>query len=203
MCRSLPCLAFAALVVPRASSAYALDVNKKIAAPGQLLVVWSTISEFCSIKDWHPAIADCKESKEGGDTFRVLTLKDNGGTIKEKLDRLRRHELQLRDRREPAAGEELLGQALGRARRARSRPHRDPLGCDLRRQWQERRRGQEVISDIFMAGLKSIKQKTMPPEGTPAATRPRRTPGATGPWSNARSSSPVAPRASGLPRRAR
>ncbi len=60
-------------------------MNKKIAAPGQLLVVWSTISEFCSIKDWHPAIADCKESKEGNDTFRVLTLKDNGGTIKEKL----------------------------------------------------------------------------------------------------------------------
>ena len=77
-------VAFAALVVT-SGSAYAIDVNKKIAAPGQMMVLWSTISEFCSIKDWHPAIADCKESKEGDATFRVLTLKDNGGTIKEKL----------------------------------------------------------------------------------------------------------------------
>src|SRR6266436_2875442 len=38
----------------------------------------------CSIKDWHPLVADCKESQEGGATFRTLTLKD-GGTIKEKL----------------------------------------------------------------------------------------------------------------------
>ena len=66
-------------------SACALDVNKKIAAPAQVLTVWSTISDFCSIKDWHPAIVDCKKSKEGSDTFRVLTLKDNGGSIKEKL----------------------------------------------------------------------------------------------------------------------
>src|SRR5262249_37860152 len=66
-------------------SAYALDVNKKIAAPAQVLTISSTISDFCSIKDWHPTIADCKESTEGSDTFRVLTLKDNGGSIKEKL----------------------------------------------------------------------------------------------------------------------
>ena len=59
------CMAFAVLVVT-SGSAYAIDVNKKIAAPGQMMVLWSTISEFCSIKDWHPAIADCKES--------VLTL---------------------------------------------------------------------------------------------------------------------------------
>ena len=77
-------MAFAALVAT-SGSAYAIDVTKKIAAPGQILVLWSTISEFCSIKDWHPAIAGCKESKEGDATFRVLTLKDNGGTIKEKL----------------------------------------------------------------------------------------------------------------------
>ena len=82
--KKLALVAFVALVAS-SSSAFALDVNKHIAAPAQLLVVWSTISEFCSIKDWHPAIADCKESKEGSDTFRVLTLKDNGGTIKEKL----------------------------------------------------------------------------------------------------------------------
>lgn len=46
--------------------------------------LWAKFGGWCSIKDWHPAVADCKESKEGSDTFRTLTLKD-GGTIKEKL----------------------------------------------------------------------------------------------------------------------
>ena len=47
-------------------SAYALDVNKKIAAPAQLLVVWSTISEFCSIKDWHPGGRRLQGEQGGG-----------------------------------------------------------------------------------------------------------------------------------------
>jgi hypothetical protein len=49
--------------------------------PGQL---WKKIGGFCSIKDWHPAIAKCEKSKEGGATYRTLTTKD-GGKIKEKL----------------------------------------------------------------------------------------------------------------------
>ena len=57
----LAVMAFAALVAT-SGSAYAIDVTKKIAAPGQMLVLWSTISEFCSMKDWHPTIAGCKES---------------------------------------------------------------------------------------------------------------------------------------------
>lgn len=46
--------------------------------------LWAKFGGWCAIKDWHPAVADCKESKEGNDTFRTLTLKD-GGSIKEKL----------------------------------------------------------------------------------------------------------------------
>ncbi|MFN0219970.1 MAG: SRPBCC family protein [Hyphomicrobium sp.] len=46
--------------------------------------VWSKIGAFCSIKDWHPAVAKCEESKDGDVSFRTLTLKD-GGVIKEKL----------------------------------------------------------------------------------------------------------------------
>lgn len=46
--------------------------------------LWAKFGGWCAIKDWHPAVADCKESKEGSDTFRTLSLKD-GGTIKEKL----------------------------------------------------------------------------------------------------------------------
>jgi hypothetical protein len=46
--------------------------------------LWAKIGGWCAIREWHPAVASCEESKEGGTTFRTLTLKD-GGKIKEKL----------------------------------------------------------------------------------------------------------------------
>ena len=79
-------LVFAAMsaLVLGASSAYAVEVSKKINAPAVPPKVWAIAGDFCAIKDWHPLVADCKETEEGGTTFRTLTLK-NGGTIKEKL----------------------------------------------------------------------------------------------------------------------
>ncbi len=46
--------------------------------------LWAKFGGWCAIKDWHPAIENCEESKEGDKTFRTLTLKD-GGKIKELL----------------------------------------------------------------------------------------------------------------------
>lgn len=45
---------------------------------------WEKFGGWCAIKDWHPAVTECEESKEGDDTFRTLTLGD-GGIIKEQL----------------------------------------------------------------------------------------------------------------------
>lgn len=62
-----------------------LEVNvdpKKMAEEKTRL--WKQFGGWCAIKDWHPAIAACEESKEGDTQFRTLTLKD-GGKIKEKL----------------------------------------------------------------------------------------------------------------------
>jgi hypothetical protein len=144
-------VAFAALMAS-GGQALALDVNKHIAAPAQLPVVWATVSEFCSIKDWHPAVADCKESKEGDDTFRVLTLKDNGGTIKEKLTGSddTSYSYQIVD------------------------PGPLPVKNYSAKLWvatfdangKSDEEAMKAIGDIFYAGLKSIKQKTLPPEGT-------------------------------------
>jgi hypothetical protein len=158
-------VAFAALAAS-SSSAFALDVNKHIAAPAQLLVVWSTISEFCSIKDWHPAVADCKESKEGDDTFRVLTLKDNGGTIKEKLtgsdDTSYSYEIVESPLPVKNYSAKLWVEPDDRDP-ARTVIHWDAT-FDANGKSDEE--ATKVISDIFMAGLKSIKQKTLPPEGS-------------------------------------
>ena len=65
-------------------SASAITVKKRIEAPGLPPEVWAIAGAFCQIKDWHPAVAECEETKEGDVTFRTLTLKD-GTKIKEKL----------------------------------------------------------------------------------------------------------------------
>lgn len=46
--------------------------------------LWSQFGGWCQIKDWHPAVASCEETTDGGAKIRILTLKD-GGKIKEKL----------------------------------------------------------------------------------------------------------------------
>jgi hypothetical protein len=67
-------------VVPAA----ALEVSNAATVPGTPKEVWDKIGSFCAIKSWHPVIAKCEKSKEGGATYRTLTTKD-GATIKEKL----------------------------------------------------------------------------------------------------------------------
>jgi len=64
-------------------SAQAITVKKRTEAPGLPPEIWQVVGGFCAIKDWHPAVASCEETKEGDVTFRTLTLKD-GGKIKEK-----------------------------------------------------------------------------------------------------------------------
>src|SRR5262245_56772903 len=64
--------------------AAALEVGSAATVPGKPKEVRDKIGSFCAIKNWHPAIAKCEKSKEGGATYRTLTTKD-GGTIKEKL----------------------------------------------------------------------------------------------------------------------
>jgi len=147
-------------------SAYALDVNKKIAAPAQVLTVWSTISEFCSIKDWHPAVADCKESKEGGDTVRVITLKDNGGSLKEKLT----------GSDDTSYSYEIIESPLPvkdySAKLWVEPDERDPgrtvihWDATFDANGKSDDEAKKIVGDIFMAGLKNIKQKTMPNEGS-------------------------------------
>jgi hypothetical protein len=66
------------------AAAEAIEVKKRREAPGKPAEVWAVVGDFCAIKNWHPAVKECEEFEEGGDTYRVLTLGD-GGKIKEKL----------------------------------------------------------------------------------------------------------------------
>jgi hypothetical protein len=66
------------------AAAEAIEVKKRREAPGKPADVWAVVGDFCAIKDWHPAVAECEKITEDGDTYRILTLGD-GGKIKEKL----------------------------------------------------------------------------------------------------------------------
>ncbi len=61
---------------------FALEVSKSANIPAPPEAVWKTISEFCSIGQWHPAIDKCEPSKKDSKNIRTLTLK-GGGTIVE------------------------------------------------------------------------------------------------------------------------
>ena len=66
-------------------SAKKLEINvDETKTEAERKALWEKVGGWCAIKEWHPAVAACEESKEGDDTFRTLTLKD-GGKIKEKL----------------------------------------------------------------------------------------------------------------------
>ncbi len=67
-------------VLASASIAHAVDVREVTEIKAAPAAVWAKVGGWCAIKDWHPAIAACDDSKKG---FRTLTLKD-GGKIVEK-----------------------------------------------------------------------------------------------------------------------
>jgi hypothetical protein len=73
-----------ATLIAWSAAAEAIEVRKRREAPGTPAEVWRVVGDFCAIKNWHPAVAECEQTKEGDVVFRTLTLKD-GGKIKEKL----------------------------------------------------------------------------------------------------------------------
>ena len=75
-------LAASAAALMSLSPALALEVSKSAEIPASPDTVWKTISEFCSIGQWHPVVEKCDPSKKGGKDVRTLSLK-GGGTIVE------------------------------------------------------------------------------------------------------------------------
>jgi Polyketide cyclase / dehydrase and lipid transport len=147
------------------SFAQALEVQKKINAPALPPKVWEVAGDFCSIKDWHPLVADCKETEEGGATFRTLTLKD-GGSIKEKL----------LDSDDTSYSYEIVESPLPvknyKAKLWIEEDERNPERTTIHWDATFDANGAsdddatKKVADIFYAGLKGIKQKVLPPEGT-------------------------------------
>ncbi|WP_334150485.1 SRPBCC family protein [Hyphomicrobium sp.] len=68
-----------------AGSADAVEIKKQLPVQGTPEAIWKIANEFCSIQDWHPDFSGCTQSMKDGVVWRVLTLKEGGGKVHEKL----------------------------------------------------------------------------------------------------------------------
>lgn len=88
MHKQITTLLIAFLLVPGLVLAHGparVKVSKSIEINASADKVWSLISDYCSIKDWHPDISECNADKGSEpESVREITLA-NGEVIKEKL----------------------------------------------------------------------------------------------------------------------
>jgi len=82
MRKILPFAAVSALLLCGAP-AFALESSLTVSSTLSPDALWKKIGDFCGIATWHPAIAGCKLTDSG--KRRMLTLKDGGGVIVERL----------------------------------------------------------------------------------------------------------------------
>ncbi|MGI9492977.1 MAG: SRPBCC family protein [Geminicoccaceae bacterium] len=65
------------------SAASALELSESADVAASPSDAWAAIAEFCSIKDWHPVIAECEQFEQDGKTMRTLTTGDGGELLEE------------------------------------------------------------------------------------------------------------------------
>jgi hypothetical protein len=83
--RTLRPLAAVSALILCGSTAFALESSVTEASTLSPDALWKKVGDFCGIAAWHPAIASCKLTDNG--KRRILTLKDGGGAIVERLTR--------------------------------------------------------------------------------------------------------------------
>jgi hypothetical protein len=158
------------------ASAHAIEVTKRIQAPGDLTAVWEIAGPFCAIKDWHPAVKNCEEAKEGEDGFRLLTLQD-GGKIKEKLTESsdESYSYEIVESPLPVKGYK----ATFSVEPGRSEGFTTVVWtAEFEANGASEEEAKKIISDIFGDGLKGIKKKALElvggqsTGGGPAGTAP-------------------------------
>ncbi len=77
----------AAIAACCATPAFAAEVTEATPVNAPPEKVWATIGGFCGIGGWHPLIAQCALSTQGGKPIRTLTLKGGGTIVEQELGR--------------------------------------------------------------------------------------------------------------------
>jgi len=75
-------LMLAALV---ALPALALEVRQSVEVAAAPERVWQAIGEFCSIAEWHPAVARCAAGEQDGAALRTLTTVDGAVLVERRV----------------------------------------------------------------------------------------------------------------------
>ena len=75
-------LTLAALVAP---PALGLEVRQSVEVAAAPERVWQAIGEFCSIAEWHPAVARCAAGEQDGATLRTLTTVDGAVLVERRV----------------------------------------------------------------------------------------------------------------------
>ncbi len=68
------------------TSAFAIDLSESADVAASPSDAWAAIADFCSIKDWHPIIAECEQFEQDGKTMRTLMTGDGGELLEELND---------------------------------------------------------------------------------------------------------------------
>jgi hypothetical protein len=154
----LALIASAALLFGSASAS-AITVKKRTEAPGLPPQIWEKAGAFCAIKEWHPLVADCVEAKEGDVTYRILTLKD-GGKIKEKLTAKEDLSYSYEIIESPLPVQNYKAKLWFEVD---DEPDRSVLlwQAEFDPKGASEDDAKKLISDIFAAGLKGIKQQAI------------------------------------------
>lgn len=151
------CLTAAALAAASAvHAASGVVVSKNAPLKGKSAAeIFAKFGAFCAIKEWHPAVAACDETKEGETTFRTLTLKD-GAKIKEKLTSTSENSYSYRIVEGPLPVKEYMATFSVKT-------EGDAAVVNWLASFQAKDKpeaeAKQVIEGIFDAGLKSISEK--------------------------------------------
>ena len=168
-------LAGAMLAGITSTSAGAVEVRQVTEILSPPAKVWAKIGEWCAIKDWHPAIANCTSEKKG---FRTLTLKD-GGRIVEKLTKTGKTSYSYDIIEGPLP---VKNYSATLAAKADSNGNTDLVWtAKFEAKGKSDAEAQAVITGIFESGLKNIKQSVKFDGTTTAAAAPAAGAAATAP----------------------
>lgn len=78
---AVPMLATGLVALP----ALALEVRQSVEVAAAPERVWQAIGEFCSIAEWHPAVARCAAGEQDGATLRTLTTVDGAVLVERRV----------------------------------------------------------------------------------------------------------------------
>lgn len=154
--RSL-CIKAAAALVASASGAAAEQVMERIEVHATPEEAWAAIGDFCGIKDWHPSVVSCDLQGDGKTKLRTLILRDGAKILEKETswnDVSRSYSYKILESPLPVESYSATFKVL-----PMDKTRIYLLWTSSFKPIGPAPEAQKVISEIYAAGLKSLKEK--------------------------------------------